>query len=123
MKLAVWYLCMGYAECMNEADAARSLAELGHPIRLRTFRLLVQAGPQGLSVGDLQRHMNVPPSTFAHHLGHLVQAGLVVQRRESRMVLCSANFGQMDRLIEYLQAECCAGVHEGRRERAAEATT
>lgn len=97
---------------MNEAEAARSLAELGHPIRLRTFRLLVRAGPAGLSVGDLQRHLGVPASTFAHHLGHLVQAGLVVQQRESRMVLCRANFGQMDRLVGFLQAECCAGVGE-----------
>ena len=108
---------------MNEEDAARSLAELGHPIRLRAFRLLVRAGPEGLSVGGLQRHLGVPASTFAHHLSHLVQAGLVVQRRESRMVLCKANFGQMDRLIEYLEAECCAGVHEDRPRRAAGAAT
>ena len=108
---------------MTEEEAARSLAELGHPIRLRTFRLLVRAGPEGLSVGDLQRHLGVPASTFAHHLSHLVQVGLVAQQRESRLVLCRANFGQMNRLIEYLQAECCAGVADGQPVNEAAATT
>lgn len=97
---------------MTEEDAARCLAELGHPIRLRAFRLLVRAGPDGLSVGDMQRHLGVPASTFAHHLGHLVQAGLVDQQRESRMVMCRANYRRMDGLLGFLQAECCAGVPE-----------
>jgi DNA-binding transcriptional ArsR family regulator len=95
---------------MTEDEAARCLAELGHPIRLRAFRLLVRAGPEGLSVGDMQRRLGVPASTFAHHLGHLAQAGLVDQQREGRMVVCRADYRRMDRLLAFLQAECCAGL-------------
>ena len=60
---------------MTDAEIAAALAALGHEARLKLFRLLVRAGPEGLSVGEIGRHLSIPPSTLAHHLGALVAAG------------------------------------------------
>ena len=66
-------------------EAARCLAELGHAKRLQAFRLLVQAGEDGLPVGEIQRRLDIPKSTLAHHIGQLVATGLVTQTREGRV--------------------------------------
>ncbi|WP_162630910.1 ArsR/SmtB family transcription factor, partial [Meridianimarinicoccus zhengii] len=58
---------------------ARALAALGHDARLSIFRLLVKAGDDGLRVGDIGAHVGLAPSTLAHHLSALVEAGLVLQ--------------------------------------------
>jgi DNA-binding transcriptional ArsR family regulator len=86
------------------------LASLGHEHRLALFRLLVRAGPDGLTVGEIARHLGLAPSTSAHHLGALVDAGLVVQERQGRSVVSRANFDAMHRTLSYLTAECCTGV-------------
>jgi DNA-binding transcriptional ArsR family regulator len=92
------------------SDTAVSLAALGHDARLGVFRLLVKAGNDGLSVGDIGQHMGLAPSTLAHHLRTLVDAGLVVQTRQGREVLNTVNFDHMRRTIDFLTSECCAGV-------------
>jgi DNA-binding transcriptional ArsR family regulator len=94
----------------SETDAAVSLAALGHEARLRVYRLLVRAGDDGLIVGDIVRHLGVPPSTLAHHLSALVQAGLVVQERNGREIVNRVNFARMRELIGFLSDECCVGV-------------
>ncbi|MBI1383933.1 MAG: metalloregulator ArsR/SmtB family transcription factor [Rhizobiales bacterium] len=94
----------------RETRAALMLNALGNETRLRVYRTLVRAGSPGLSVGELQRRVGVPASTFAHHLSTLRQAGLVHQRRAGREVATAADFAAMDRLIEYLTEECCADV-------------
>lgn len=96
---------------MGEEEAAAALGALGKPVRLRLYRLLVRAGPPGLTVGDVQRRLEIPASTLAHHLSALVQAGMVRQSRQGREVICTAAFDTMNRLIDYLTSECCADLH------------
>lgn len=95
---------------MESYRAARCLETLGHPTRLEAFRLLIKAGPEGLPVGDVQAHLDVPASTLSHHIALLVRAGLVEQRREGRVLRCLANFRLMDELVGFLADECCSGV-------------
>ncbi len=95
---------------MNDAAAAAALAALGHEARLKVFRLLVRAGPEGLAVGDVGRLLDTAPSTLAHHLGALVSAGLVRQTRQGRMVVNCADVGALRRVFDYVEAECCAGI-------------
>lgn len=90
--------------------AAKALAALGHEVRLHVYRLLVQAGHDGLKVGEIGAHMGVPASTLAHHLSALVGAGLVIQERQGREIINRVDYSQMDSLVAFLSDECCAGV-------------
>lgn len=89
---------------------ARALAALGHDARLSIFRLLVKAGDDGLRVSDIGDHLRLAPSTLAHHLSTLVDAGLVLQDRQGREVFNRADYPAMRRLVGFLTSECCAGV-------------
>lgn len=95
---------------MEILQAARCLDKLGNPTRLEVFRLLVKAGGDGLAVGDLQEHLDIPASTLSHHISHLVNAGLVHQEREGRVLRCRPDFGLMQSLIDFMTEECCEGV-------------
>ncbi|WP_209427117.1 metalloregulator ArsR/SmtB family transcription factor [Pararhodobacter sp. SW119] len=99
---------------MNQ-DAAfsptvRALAALGHDARLAIFRLLVQAGEDGMLVGEIGAHLGLAPSTLAHHLNALVAADLVIQERRGREVVNRANYDAMRRTLTYLTENCCTGV-------------
>jgi DNA-binding transcriptional ArsR family regulator len=96
-----------YKGVMELNHAARCLEKLGNPTRLEVFRLLVKAGNEGLPVGEIQDHLGVPASTLSHHLAHLVNAGLVLQEREGRVLRCRPNFPLMDDLVGFLTSECC----------------
>lgn len=89
---------------------ARALAALGHDARLAIFRLLVKAGHDGLRVGEIGDHLGLAPSTLAHHLSALVDAGLVVQDKQGREVFNRVDFDAMNRLVGFLTSECCSGV-------------
>ena len=89
---------------------ARALAALGHDARLSIFRLLVKAGEEGLRVGDIGAHLNLAPSTLAHHLSTLVDAGLVKQDKRGREVFNRADYPAMHAVVGFLTSECCAGV-------------
>ena len=93
---------------------ARSLAALGHETRLAVYRLLVRAGPEGLNVGEIGAHLDMAPSTLAHHLRTLVDAGLVIQERMGREVINRADYDAMQRTVSFLTSECCAGVKPSR---------
>lgn len=95
---------------MDESVAAKSLSALGHEARLAVFRLLVSAGEDGLNVGDIGLHLEIPPSTLAHHLSALVDVGLVQQKRFGREIRNYANYDRMTGLVDFLTRECCAGV-------------
>ena len=95
---------------MDIDTAAERLAELGNRTRLEIFRLLVRAGRQGLSVGEIQSHLDIPASTLAFHLRGLVAAGLVEQEREGRVVWCRPCFDALNAVIDFMRQECCAGV-------------
>ncbi len=95
---------------MDVTQAARLLEKLGNPTRLEIVRLLVRAGPAGLAVGEVRRHLGIPASTLSHHILHLVSAGLIGQEREGRVLRCQAQFDVLQSLVDLLTEECCVGV-------------
>ena len=97
---------------MEYSFAAASLAALGHEGRLAIYRLLVAAGPDGVSAGDIARHMKSPPSTTTANLGVLSKAGLTRSRREGRSIIYSADFAAMTGLLNFMMADCCGGKPE-----------
>ncbi|MGJ8624136.1 MAG: ArsR/SmtB family transcription factor [Yoonia sp.] len=97
----------------REEQAALMLSALGHAHRLRIYRLLVRAGPAGLPVGDIQRHVGIPASTLSHHIAALKEAHLISQHRAGRTIFSCANFDLMDGLLAYLTDECCADSQTG----------
>ncbi|GIT87966.1 helix-turn-helix transcriptional regulator [Roseobacter sp. OBYS 0001] len=94
---------------INES-VATALAALGHATRLSVFRLLVRAGDEGLNVGEIGHHLNMAPSTLAHHLKALVDAGLVRQERQGRQIVNSVKYDAMHQIVSFLTSECCIGV-------------
>lgn len=89
--------------------AVEALAALAQESRLSIFRLLVQAGKEGVAAGVLGETLGVPPATLSFHLKTLTHARLIKSRTEGRFVIYSANFAEMDKLIAYLTEHCCAG--------------
>ncbi len=104
---------------MNEELAADVLAALGNKTRLRLFKLLVKAGDDGLNVGEIRDLINVPGSTLQHHLATLSQSGLILQQRQGRTVMSSADYSMMRELLELLTEECCTGFTLAREDKAA----
>jgi DNA-binding transcriptional ArsR family regulator len=97
----------------QEQHAADALAALGNRWRLRIFKLLVRAGQDGANVGTIQGVLGIPATTLAHHLGTLARAGLIGQERRGREVICTANYDAVNRVLQYVRAECCAGLDVG----------
>lgn len=95
---------------ITQTKVANALAALGHESRLATFRLLVRAGEDGLSVGEIGQHLDIAASTLAHHLGMLVDAGLVLQERQGRHIVNRVDFVEMRQALAFLTDECCVGV-------------
>lgn len=95
---------------MQADHVIRALSALAQEHRLAAFRLLVQAGEQGLAAGVLAEKLDVPPSSMSFHLAQLANAGLVTQRRESRSIIYSADYAAMNGLMGYLTENCCSGV-------------
>jgi DNA-binding transcriptional ArsR family regulator len=95
---------------MNTQVALASLGALSHESRLAAFRRLVQAGHDGLSVGELREYLSLPPATLSAHLNVLRAAALVEDQREGRVIRVRANYRQMNALLAYLTENCCAGT-------------
>ena len=93
---------------MDTPLAVAALAALAQESRLAIFRLLVEAGPTGLSVGEIGASVQAAPATLSFHLKELFRAGLIASRQEGRFVFYSANYGSMDRLLGFLTENCCA---------------
>ena len=92
---------------MKLETAAKQLEALGNPTRLAVYRALVQAGNNGNSVGEIREMLDIPASTLSHHIARLVHAGLLIQERYSRSLVCSVDHASMDALMEYLVQNCC----------------
>jgi len=90
-------------------DATQSLAALAQETRLTIFRLLVEAGPEGMNAGAIAEAVSVPAATLSFHVAQLARAGLVTSRQESRFIYYSTNFAAMDDLIAFLTDNCCQG--------------
>ncbi len=94
---------------MDRKEAIAALAALAQETRLDLYRLLVTCGPQGLSAGAIAERLGVLPSSLSFHLAQLAHAGLIAQRRRSRRLIYSAEYGTMKALLAYLTENCCAG--------------
>jgi ArsR family transcriptional regulator len=98
---------------MEIKDATIALAALAQETRLSIFRLLVEAGPEGVPAGQLAEALEVPPATLSFHLKELAHAGLAHTRPEGRFVFYSADFERMAALMTFLTRNCCKGMpHE-----------
>ena len=95
---------------MKTDAALDALRALGQISRLAAFRALVEAGPEGLAVGELRDRIELPPATLSAHLNVLRRAGLVGDQRQGRVIRVRADFAQMNALIGYLTENCCAGA-------------
>jgi ArsR family transcriptional regulator len=97
---------------MEKEQAIAALAALAQDNRLDVFRLLVQAGPDGLSAGQVATALGLAPNTLTFHFDRLRHAGLVTVRRAGRSMIYAARFESMRALLAYLSENCCQGVDE-----------
>lgn len=86
---------------------AGQLSALGHPVRLKILRFVVQAGAEGAAAGDIQGHVDLPASTLSHHLKRLVDAGLMATRSEGTYHYYAADFAALRGLTDYIWEDCC----------------
>src|SRR5262245_16176353 len=94
---------------MKINGAVEALSALAQEHRLKVFRLLVQAGAQGMAAGRIAEKLKVAPPTLSFHLAQLRHAGLIEVRRDGRSQIYAADFDAMNGLMEFLTANCCAG--------------
>lgn len=95
---------------MQETNAIRSLSALAHEARLRVFRALVVAGPEGLTPSVLAEQLNIASNALSFHLKELLHADLVSQERQGRNLVYRASFDAMNALLGYLTENCCQGA-------------
>ena len=93
---------------MESSQAVTALAALAQETRLAIFRLLVEAGPTGLAVGEIGASVKAAPATLSFHLKELANAGLLSSRQDGRYIFYSANYDHMTTLIGFLTENCCA---------------
>lgn len=94
---------------MEKNTVIDALAALAQENRFDTYRLLVQAGPDGLAAGEIAASLGLPPNTLSFHFDRLRQAGLVTVRRNGRSMIYAARYDTMNALIGFLTEKCCAG--------------
>lgn len=92
---------------MESETVVRALAALAQMTRLAIFRLLVQAGPTGMSAGEIGAELKIAPATLSFHLKEMSHAELVAARQEGRFIFYSANFDQIGELVAFLTKNCC----------------
>ncbi len=97
---------------LEEPQALDAFGALSQETRLRMVRVLVQAGPEGLSAGAVGEAVAASSSGASFHLAHLERAGLITSRRESRSIIYTANFEGLGALVEFLMRDCCSGHPE-----------
>jgi len=95
---------------MEIKQAVSALAALAQDTRLSVFRLLVEAGPEGVPAGRIGEELNVAPATLSFHLKELAHAGLVSSRQDGRFVYYAADFEHMAALMAFLTQNCCQGM-------------
>jgi len=97
---------------MEKSNAVAALAALAQDNRLDVYRLLVQAGPDGLPAGQVAAALKLAPNTLTFHFDRLRGAGLVSVRRDGRSMIYAARFDTMNALLAYLTENCCKGALE-----------
>lgn len=94
---------------METISVIQALSALAQESRLAAFRLLVQAGPEGMPATQIAEHLEIPPSSLSFHLKELTYANMVIQKKAGRSLIYSANFETMNRLLGFLTENCCGG--------------
>ncbi|MBR7781698.1 ArsR/SmtB family transcription factor [Undibacterium luofuense] len=94
---------------METKQAIAALAAIAQESRLAVFRLLVQAGPEGMIASKISEQLEIPPSSLSFHLKELSHAGMVNVRQDGRFMIYSANFDTMNGLVSFLTENCCGG--------------
>ena len=94
---------------MDTSQAIAGLAAIAQESRLAVFRLLVQAGPDGLIASKISDQLGIPPSSLSFHLKELSRADMVSVQQDGRFMIYAANFETMNNLIGYLTENCCGG--------------
>lgn len=107
--LQLFYI-YGNIEFMDIQSAVLQLSSIAQEARLQIFRLLVQAGPDGLPAGSIGESLHIPASTLSFHLKELSHADLISARPVSRYIYYSANYQTMNALLAYLTENCCVGM-------------
>lgn len=116
VDVALFQLTLAYSQYfyiignMETKTVVEQLAALAQETRLAAWRLLVEAGPAGLTVGSIGEALGVPPATLSFHLKTLANAGLVTTRQEGRFIHCVADFSVMHGLLGFLGENCCGGA-------------
>jgi ArsR family transcriptional regulator, arsenate/arsenite/antimonite-responsive transcriptional repressor len=95
---------------METSDAVATLAALAQDNRLDVFRLLVQAGPDGLAAGQVAQKLDLAPNTLTFHFDRLRGAGLITVRRDGRSMIYAARYETMNGLLAFLTENCCQGT-------------
>jgi ArsR family transcriptional regulator len=97
---------------METTEAVTALAALAQENRLDVFRLLVEAGPDGMAAGQVAERLDLAPNTLTFHFDRLRVAGLVTVRRDGRSMIYAARFEAMNGLVAFLTENCCQGVQD-----------
>ncbi|MCB1479787.1 MAG: helix-turn-helix transcriptional regulator [Rhodobiaceae bacterium] len=97
---------------MIDAHAVAALSALAHEDRLRAFRLLVKAGPDGLASGEIAEALDIAPTRMSFHLAGLERSGLVGTKRDGRRIIYSVSFSRVRDLMTFLMQDCCNGQPE-----------
>lgn len=92
---------------MNITEAAQGFSAMGSESRLQVLQTLVRAGDPGLRVGDIQDRTGISASTLAHHLKFLSAANLIIQRKDGRAIINTANFDHLGELARFILEQCC----------------
>lgn len=95
---------------MEKQNVISAFSALAHETRLDIYRLLVEAGPEGVAAGEVATALGVPSATMSFHLKELKSAMVISCRREGRSLIYSPNFTMMDDLTQYLTENCCGGT-------------
>jgi ArsR family transcriptional regulator, arsenate/arsenite/antimonite-responsive transcriptional repressor len=95
---------------MESKNVINALAALAQESRLAVFRLLVQAGPDGLAASRIAERLELPPSSLSFHLNELMHANMVSQTRDGRSLIYAANFDTMNGVLAFLTENCCGGT-------------
>jgi DNA-binding transcriptional ArsR family regulator len=97
---------------MELSTAISALGALAQESRLRIFRLLVQAGPEGMAAGDIARRLKLPQNTLSFHVAALARARLVAARKDGRSIIYSVDLEGTRGLLAFLVEDCCGGKAE-----------
>lgn len=108
---------------MEKLEIIAALAALAQENRLDAFRLLVEAGPEGMPAGEVAAALGLAPNTLSFHFDRLRHAGLIAVERRGRSLIYSARYDAMNALVSYLTENCCRGRPELCRPNAGEAVS